>query len=72
MNGTENISTWSRIRQLGATLATVAAGTYAAIYDTMSWPLVALLLGSLWAYTAKSVLQQIAAAAAAYYQGRQR
>jgi len=64
------ITAASRIRQMIATLAVCGGGVYAAVKGALNWQLVVLLLGGLLAYTAKSVLQQIAGAVLAYFQAR--
>jgi len=66
----EDISTASRVRQGIATALAMAGGIYAALYGALNWELVAVILGGLWAYTSKSVLQQAVAALQAFFASR--
>ena len=54
----EPISAASRTRQMIATMFTVGVGGYAALQDMLTWQLIALLIGCLWSYTSKSLLQE--------------
>jgi len=63
-------SGWSRVRQLVATLAVCGGGVYAALDGALTWPLVVVLIAGLWAYSAKSVLQEAVKVAGDHFKGK--